>query len=65
MIETTNCFNRGCKNYTGIKNNGLEKSERAVCKAYPDEIPERIAYGDDKHLIKADDQKNNIIFEKK
>ena len=64
MLNQPNCFSRDCKHYLGIKNNGDETTERNYCKAFLDKIPDRIAYGDDLHLIIADDQDNNIIFEK-
>ena len=63
LIEPT-CFTRKCKNYSGVKNDGNELTERNFCKAFPDGIPDEIAYGDNKHLKLLPDQKNNIVFEK-
>ena len=66
MIIAPKCYERGCKHYIGIKQpDGTELSERPVCKAYPNGIPEDISYGDNKHLKVRDDQKNDIVYEKK
>ena len=64
MLDTPECYKRGCKHYQGIKNDGEELTERPYCKAFPDGIPNEIAYGDDKHLKVRPVQKNKIIFEK-
>lgn len=41
LLEPT-CWTRGCKHYTGIKqDNEEEETERNVCKAFPDGIPEK------------------------
>ncbi len=60
MLDTPKCYERGCKHYQGIKNDGDELTERPYCKAFPNEI----AYGDDKHLKVRPGQKNKIIFGK-
>jgi len=50
MIEEPRCWSRRCKHFVGIKQDaGDELSERCVCKAFPDGIPEGIAYGDNLH----------------
>jgi hypothetical protein len=64
MIKTPNCYIRKCKHYLGIKSDGSEETERVHCKAFPDEIPSEISFGNNKHLKKMKDQKNNIVFEK-
>jgi len=64
MINTPECYKRKCKHYQGIKNDGDELTERPYCKAFPDQIPDGIAYGSDKHLKPASGQENNIVFEK-
>jgi hypothetical protein len=64
MILAANCYNRKCKHYRGVKNDGDELTERVFCKAYPDKIPDDIAYGKNKHLRIRSDQLNDIVFEK-
>jgi len=65
MIETPKCYLRKCKHFLGIKQDkNKEITERPYCEAYPDGIPDDIAYGNDKHLEIRKDQKNDIVFEK-
>jgi len=64
MIEPPNCFKRSCKHYTGVWSESDEEfDEVAACKAYPEGIPDDIAYGDDRHLTVRADQDNDIVFE--
>ncbi len=56
---------RRCKHYIGVyQPDGTEMTERVICKAYSDRIPDDIAYGNNKHLRVRDDQDNEIVFEK-
>ena len=65
MIKEPNCFIRNCKHFKGvIQPDGTELTEKSYCAAYPNGIPDDIAYGKDKHLKVRDDQDNDIIFEK-
>jgi len=49
LLEPT-CYTRECKHYKGVKRLGEEEStEVNYCKAFPDGIPDEIAYGDNKH----------------
>ena len=58
------CVIRGCGHYAGVAQpDGTEETERHVCMAFPDGIPDRIAYGDDLHLEIAEDQRGEIVFE--
>lgn len=53
MLIKSNCRKRGCKHFLGVKNDSKpfdEQEERVVCRAFPDRIPNVIAYGDNKHL---------------
>lgn len=50
MLKTPRCFARECIHYLGVKNDGTEDTERNYCKAFPDRIPDEIAYGKDLHL---------------
>jgi hypothetical protein len=65
MILPPICYERKCKHYLGIAQpDGTELSERPVCEAFPDQIPDEIAYGKNKHLTVHPDQANDIVFEK-
>lgn len=65
MIEAAECFRRKCKHYIGVyQPDGTELTERHICAAYPEEIPDEIVIGEDKHLSVRPDQKNSIVFEK-
>jgi len=65
MIAPPNCFKRECKHYLGVSQpDGTELTEVVVCEAYPNGIPNDIAYGDDKHTEVRDDQDNEVVFEK-
>lgn len=63
QVEVAKCDDRGCKYFSGFRK---LKSGVIVnyCKAFPDGIPEAIAYGDNKHLKPLKGQKNDIVFEK-
>lgn len=64
MLAEPTCYTRGCKHFISVKNDGDESTERVICSAFPDGIPDRIAYGDDKHLVVAPDQTGTDVFEK-
>lgn len=41
------CWERGCKHFIGVDQpDGPELSERVVCTAFPNGIPDEIAYGE-------------------
>jgi hypothetical protein len=64
MILEPNCYKRECKHYGGVKDDGpLERDERNFCRAFPDGIPEDIAYGDDLHLVLLGTETTNVTFE--
>ena len=65
MIIAAKCWTRKCKHYLGVITDfEPEGNERHSCKAYPNGIPERIAYGNNKHLTIHKDQKGDFVFEK-
>lgn len=65
MILEPRCFQRKCKHFTGVLQDDVlehELTERVVCKAFPQGIPDTISYGNDLHLkpVRGD---NGIQFE--
>jgi len=65
MLAEPTCYARQCKHFLGVKNDGDETTERNYCKAFPDGIPDEIAYGRNPHTKKFPGQKNSILYEKK
>lgn len=66
MIEEPQCYTRKCIHFEGVKQPtlGEEAGEFVYCKAFPNGIPDDIAYGNNKHLVPIPNQKNEIVFEK-
>jgi len=65
MIRQPKCFTRDCVHFIGVaQEDDTEATEKVVCKAFPEGIPDEIAYGTDKHLEVRDDQDNTIVFKK-
>lgn len=63
-LATPRCYDRNCAHFTGVRqDDGLEETERNVCRAFPDGIPDRIAYGTDLHLVPAPEQDNDTVYE--
>lgn len=50
MLLEPRCRVRQCRHYQGVKNDGDETTERNICAAFPDRIPDEIAYGDNPHI---------------
>lgn len=50
MLDQPRCFTRRCIHFQGVKQpDGTEGSERPVCAAFPNGIPDAIAYGSNLH----------------
>jgi hypothetical protein len=65
MLVEAKCYTRHCKYYQGIiQPDGTEMAETNHCKAFPNGIPNEIAYGDNLHDKPLKDQGNDIVFEK-
>jgi len=63
MLQEPKCWTRKCKHYLGvIQPDGTEMTETNNCEAFPDGIPDAIAYGDDNHT-KPFPGDNGIQFE--
>lgn len=64
MLAEPRCYARNCRHFGGVEQtDGTEQSERVVCPAFPNGIPDRIAYGDDLHETVAEDQTGVTVFE--
>ena len=64
-LELPNCRARGCAHWIGIRKKGEdEATERPCCAAYPEGIPEEIAYGHDQHMTLRGDETKDLVFEK-
>jgi len=63
QVPPANCLERGCKHYQGYQFFPETESVKCICPAYPEGIPEDIAYGEEKHLTVRPDQKRTDVFE--
>lgn len=65
MLDTPRCYERNCKFFEGVRWLGSEESTEAnVCPAFPQGIPEEIAYGNNLHTKPLKNQGNDIVFQK-
>ena len=47
MLKEPTCSERGCKHFLGLKrHDGPETEDQVICEAFPDGIPDEIAYGE-------------------
>jgi len=66
MIEEPRCSVRRCKHLIGVgPEEEDEDVELCVCTAFPDGIPDEIAYGNDLHLTRHPKQQNDIVYEER
>lgn len=63
MLAEPSCWARRCKHFIGVQEEE-EENQKVVCKAFPDGIPDEIAYGNNKHLTPLPRQTNNIVYER-
>ena len=50
MIQEPRCYTRRCRHFAGVKQSDeTEETEKLVCRAFTDGIPEDIAFGTNKH----------------
>lgn len=65
MIAEPMCSIRKCRYFLGVNQpDGTELTETVICPAFPDGIPDEIAYGSDKHTSVRPDQKGTFVFKK-
>jgi len=63
MLAEPKCSMRSCVHFRGVKRpDGTEASEVVFCEAFPDGIPDDIAYGDNPHTTPFPGD-NGILFE--
>jgi hypothetical protein len=65
QIMPPRCYlnDRKCKYFNGFILTKNGRSGKVVCKAFPEGIPEIIAYGKDLHNKVIDGQIGNFVFE--
>lgn len=64
-LADINCQNRSCKHLLGVyQPDDTERFEVWYCEAFPEGIPDDIAYGDNLHEVPTDDQLNEIVYER-
>jgi len=64
VIIEPNCSIRNCRHFIGVEQpDGTEESEIVVCAAFPQGIPDDIAYGKNKHMTRYKGQSNDIVYE--
>jgi hypothetical protein len=64
MLMTPRCYERRCKHFQGVRQeNEQEVGEVVICAAFPDGIPDTIAYGADLHVTPRSGQGNDIVYE--
>jgi len=50
VLKEPTCSERRCKHFLGLKrHDGPETEDQVICEAFPDGIPDEIAYGDNPH----------------
>lgn len=65
MLKEPKCYERKCKHFEGITQpDGTELTEVNYCLAFPNGIPDKIAYGDNKHQVVVEGQTGTFVFEK-
>ena len=64
MLFEPNCYKRHCKHFIGVlQPDGTEATEINTCEAFPEGIPNVIAYGENDHTKPLPDQENDIVYE--
>ena len=65
MLHESKCYSRKCRYYQGIlQPDDTEQTEVVYCSAFPEGIPQEIAYGSNKHLEPCCGQENEVVYEK-
>ena len=65
MLAEPNCSIRNCAHFIGVDQpDETEMTERVICAAFPEGIPDEIAYGDNRHLRVSPGQVGEFTYEK-
>lgn len=65
MLFAPTCKLRGCFYFKGaVQPDGTEKTEIIICEAFPQGIPNEIAYGENLHLHPVAGQVGTFVFKK-
>ena len=65
MLAEPNCYIRNCRHYWGhTRLFGTDESLVQVCAAYPNGIPDDIAYGPNEHSEVQEGQFGTLVYEK-
>ena len=63
MLLEPMCCKRKCIHFLGIKRLGVEEETEVVyCKAFPEGIPDNVAYGNNEHLKVISEQIGDFIY---
>ena len=64
MLPEPRCYQRRCVYFWGVvQSDGTERTEVVACDAFPEGIPDKIAYGTNLHLRPVEGD-NGIQYEK-
>ena len=65
MLAEPNCSIRTCMHFIGVDQpDETEMTETNACPAFPNGIPDEIAYGNNRHLRVSPGQTGTAIYEK-
>jgi hypothetical protein len=65
MLPEPACYARRCKHFAGVAQDAEEEdSERSVCPAFPDGIPDDIVSGRDDHLTVRPGPHGRTVYER-
>jgi hypothetical protein len=63
-IDGTHCYKNKCRWFMGvIQPDGTEMTERLMCPAFPEGIPNEITTGDNQHTEVYEGQSGHFLFE--
>ena len=64
MLAIPRCFERECVHFKGVlQPDGTEMTEVNYCRAFPNGIPDDIAYGENLHLELHPKQTTSYVYE--
>lgn len=63
MLKPPRCYTRKCIHFIGVNGVDDESQDKVVCNAFPEGIPDEVAWGENLHLQMLPGD-NGITFEK-